>query len=240
MIELIELAASTDKEICGVVFKDGTYKVMENIADDPFNNFEINVDEIIPIFDDVDAIFHSHPCGTPYLTAHDLITMRSLNKDFILIVGGEIKRFHPHACLIGRKFKYGKHDCAKLVEHAFQLGGHHWSDEPRGKYRDDIANEDKLVAGMKRNNYVQVKLKEVKEGDIILITSSGAADHMLLYIGNHQVIHHAATMLSVRDYIGEEVMRCVHSVWRNPEWEDWMLDAIKEDFKTYDYSKILR
>lgn len=68
-IYLQYLANRTDEEVCGVVYADGRIVELPNtFCGDKHLGFDMEVD----LEEDIVALWHSHPGGTPQPTADDL------------------------------------------------------------------------------------------------------------------------------------------------------------------------
>jgi proteasome lid subunit RPN8/RPN11 len=52
-------------EACGFILNDNTFIPTENIAENKLEYFTIDPREFLKYFEDIKAIFHSHPLGQP-------------------------------------------------------------------------------------------------------------------------------------------------------------------------------
>lgn len=120
------VAARSDLEQCGVVYKDGRFELRDNIHPEPRTNFRL--DSRCLHWPDVAAIWHSHPEGPTFPSLADQEAQRRSALPWIITAkegdgwttftfGGE-----PEA-LLGRQFRIGVTDCAQLVADAMELAG---------------------------------------------------------------------------------------------------------------------
>jgi len=75
------------------------------------------------------------------------------------------------------------------------------------------------------------RARDLQPGDVILTEFDGLASHVLLYLGNGEMLHHAFGQLSRRDGYGPYWQRHTHSIWRHRQWQPEMLQAIKNDLE---------
>lgn len=75
MQSLLNLVNPEGDEVCGVILKDGTVEVRQNLHHDPRDNFAMDCSD----FDDLNivATFHTHPRSSPNLTVADYRAFRS-------------------------------------------------------------------------------------------------------------------------------------------------------------------
>ncbi|WP_250578885.1 NlpC/P60 family protein [Neisseria subflava] len=65
--------------------------------------------------------------------------------------------------------------------------------------------------------------------DVILTSYGGHANHAALYLGDGQILHHAYNQLSRREPFNQWWSERIDGVWRLPEFEPEMLQAVEND-----------
>jgi proteasome lid subunit RPN8/RPN11 len=63
------------KEVCGVVYKDGQVCPFANTAADPVKGFDM---EMLVDPEEVAAVYHSHPSGSPFPSVQDMAGIQQL------------------------------------------------------------------------------------------------------------------------------------------------------------------
>ena len=87
-----------------------------------------------------------------------------------------------------------------------------------------------LLAHAETAGFVQV-FDELQPGDVVLTTHRGLVSHAAIYIGNNELLHHAYEQLSRREPYGDYWRNQTHSVWRHPQWQPEMIQAILNDLE---------
>lgn len=195
-------------EMCGII-SDGIFIPVDNIHEEPEDNFTLNPVQIAPYFGKIDAIIHSH---TRDIKAHEVFDLRTPSYADIqgqkktnvpwLIVGTEgynvteplvIPRVRNEDYL-ERPFIWYMNDCYSLVQdyYWFELG----IDLPDHKAEKDFANirrrdglfDDYIQEyGFEEFNPFNV---ELEKGDILLLDNGGyTRNHLGIYSGDGYVIH---------------------------------------------------
>lgn len=219
-------------ELCGfvVLHKEKLrFFVVSNVAENPQESFEIgNADwRVAESRGEIVAIVHSHPNGEPFLSGADRQMQIQTGLPWILAVGGRLKQFRCCPHLRGRVFEYGKADCGALIRDAFMLMGVDLPDHKRGDIDDD-AEHEYLRKHFERVGFVRVS-DGLRGGDVILTSYGGHANHAALYLGDGQILHHAYNQLSRREPFNQWWSERIDSVWRLPEFEPEMLQAVEND-----------
>lgn len=219
-------------ELCGfvVLHKDNLrFSVASNVAENPQESFEIgNTDWVLAESrGEIVAVVHSHPNGEPFLSGADRQMQIQTGLPWILAVGGKLKQFRCCPHLRGRVFEYGKADCGALIRDAFMLMGVDLPDHERGDIDDD-AEHEYLRKHFERVGFVRVS-DGLRGGDVILTSYGGHANHAALYLGDGQILHHAYNQLSRREPFNQWWSERIDSVWRLPEFEPEMLQAVEND-----------
>lgn len=199
------------KESCGIILNDNTYIPLKNIAQDPFNYFEIDPNIWIK-YENITAIVHSHPNGKPILSTADRQMQLATGLEWWLVCNGEITKFRCMPHLLGREFEHGKTDCYAIFRDCYALSG---IDFPDFKRENDwwLNGENLYLDLLPKYDFVQVD--DLQLGDIVLIcTGSDVPNHSAVYIGDQYIVHHSPQRLSKRDLFNGYWLKNVHSFWR--------------------------
>ncbi|SUO95285.1 NlpC/P60 family protein [Suttonella ornithocola] len=227
----IEHAAQyPNEEICGIMVGDKYYPA-KNTAKDKKNNFRIAKKDWRA---DATAIVHSHPDGYRYLSTADRQQQVLTGLPYHLIAGGECYVYRCCPLLRGREFVYGKADCYALLRDAYMLAG---IDLPE-RQRTDIESDSKAERfknELPTGSFFVVS--DLQPGDIMLSNVGGHANHVGVYLGDDQVLHHPAGQLSRIEPVGSGWMRYVESIWRHPEMSAEKVEAIKNDLEAYTWQR---
>lgn len=221
------------QEICGAIAdihdKGRRFFAIDNIAENPEETFEMNPKgwQALAADGEIVAVVHSHPNGEPFLSGADRQMQIQTGLPWILAVGGRLKQFRCCPHLRGRVFEYGKADCGALIRDAFMLMGFDLPDHERGDIDDD-AEYEYLRKHFERVGFVRVS-DGLRGGDVILTSYGGHANHAALYLGDGQILHHAYNQLSRREPFNQWWSERIDSVWRLPEFEPEMLQAVEND-----------
>lgn len=221
------------QEMCGAIAdihdKGRRFFAIDNIAENPEETFEMNPKgwQALAADGEIVAVVHSHPNGEPFLSGADRQMQIQTGLPWILAVGGRLKQFRCCPHLRGRVFEYGKADCGALICDAFMLMGVDLPDHKRGDIDDD-AEHEYLRKHFERVGFVRVS-DGLRGGDVILTSYGGHANHAALYLGDGQILHHAYNQLSRREPFNQWWSERIDSVWRLPEFEPEMLQAVEND-----------
>ena len=221
------------EEMCGVVIRTQDFRTrflpMENVSENSKETFEISQKDWVDAesLGEIIAVVHSHPNGEPFLSGADRQMQIQTGLPWILAVGRRLKQFRCCPHLRGRVFEYGKADCGALIRDAFMLMGFDLPDHIRGDIDDD-AEHEYLRKHFERVGFVRVS-DGLRGGDVILTSYGGHANHAALYLGDGQILHHAYNQLSRREPFNQWWAERIDSVWRLPEFEPEMLQAIEND-----------
>ena len=70
---------------------------------------------------------------------------------------------------------------------------------------------------------------DMQPGDVLLTALGGVVNHAAFYLGDGQILHHAYDYLSRREPYNGYWRDCTHSVWRFPQWQPEMMQAVEND-----------
>ena len=201
--ELIKQAtfASYPNEMCGFLTEQ-SFIAVPNIADDPAKTFKISLEDQSKWFKDATAIVHSH-CRAPRTpeildlrtpSVSDVKGQKATNIPW-LIVGCEsytvseplqIPRVRSNEYL-NRRFMWFVNDCYTLVQdwYYFELGITLKDYVLDAEYTDIRRLADLFTPYIADYGFVEVNLKELQRGDLLLVDNMGFANnHLIIYTGN--------------------------------------------------------
>ncbi|ULJ68209.1 C40 family peptidase [Wielerella bovis] len=223
--------SAAPQEMCGLLVAlplGLEYLPCRNVAENPCEQFEIAPDDWLDAAQHgvIVAVVHSHPRGEMFLSGADRQAQVLSGLPWILAVSGCLKIFAPVPHLRSRAFVYDAADCYRLVQDAYHLAGIDLLDVPRVDIDRDVGRFDELV---ERAGFERVPMPQA--GDIVLTShrGDGKSDHIALYLGDGQILHHAAGQLSRREPFGAWWQRHTTGFWRHRQWQPEMMAAIDAD-----------
>jgi len=207
------------QECCGfIIILNGREIYFEcvNEADDPTSDFYISGEQFARAEElgEMVAVVHSHPNTTSVPSQCDLTMCEALGLEWHIVsvllddvtkepVSKDIRSFKPsgyQAPYVGRVFTYGVLDCHTLMydyfkrEYGIELirpdSKNHWWDNGQDLYMENFE-----VGG-----FVDVLDRKLQVGDVIFMQlRSQKTNHVGVYVGNGQMLHHVSGRLSSRD-----------------------------------------
>lgn len=222
----IENARHANEETCGLIIRASggiEFHPCENIAINPFDNFEIDpiqadaihsLGEIVYTVHSHHAINHIH-----HLSCFDRwAQFDNKDGDWLLIkpdLSYEI--YEPIKNFRGRDFVDGVYDCLTIIRDFFNMCGcdikdyqrvQGWWDNGENYYLDELP----------KAGFVQVDKVDLREGDVMLFNyASAVPNHAGIYIGSNQFLHHMTDRKSELRGIDKFWLKFCHSIWRKPE-----------------------
>lgn len=216
------------KEACGLVVvikRKLTYWPADNIAAEPTEDFILDPAAYRAAEDagDIVGIVHSHttqpvdpsPCDVASCHAHGLPWY------VVQAAQGTWSHIEPQdgpLPLAGRPWVWGATDCWTLVHDWYAEQG---LDLPRFAHPDTPeAFEDCPIfdAHWPEAGFVEVRLSEVRYGDMILMNMRGkAGNHVGVIVDDGLLLHHARGCISGREPYTEWLQKCTERVLRHPE-----------------------
>ena len=217
-------------EMCGII-TENIFVPIDNVHENPEDNFTLNPVQIAPFFGKIDAIIHSHTRAIDKTEILDLRTpsyadvlgQKKTNIPW-LIVGTEGVTVTPPLTIpriknnnyIERPFIWFMNDCYSLVQdyYWFELGidlPDHKADKDFTtiRRRDGLFDNYIQEYGFEEYNPLTV---EFLKGDIFLLDNGGAIrNHLGIYTGDGYVLHQ--DMLSRREPV-ENFAYKIHKVLR--------------------------
>lgn len=226
MREIIRYCNQFDEEAGGII-KAGFFTPLENIADDPINNFEFDIDD----WAEVEAIVHSHPNSDQFLSPLDRKMQVNTGVEWWIVHQDKIHKYKPVPLLRGREFEYGKSDCGTLIEDAYHLMGIDLGRAKRIDLEQD-ADNGVVIKRLKEIGFSQVR--DLKPGDLVVTSSQAEGNHLMLFIDEDNVLHHSFNQLSKRVAYNYLIERRTHSIWRHKDFQAPMIQAVINDMRASD------
>lgn len=183
-------------EGCGVVVA-GEFIPLKNKSKNPTGECEVDASVFVQY--DVQAFIHSHTKSDNRPSLLDTIAWRRHAVVFgILSCDGErvssirwMDENNPEP-LIGRHFIYGYHDCGSLVRDWFWMErGIRIPDFDRDpEWKPGLPHKDLYTDIIKPAGFAEVPLKDLKAGDVLLMSLAGPhAHHAAVYLGDGKILH---------------------------------------------------
>ncbi|HGB2777879.1 TPA: C40 family peptidase [Salmonella enterica subsp. enterica serovar Rissen] len=234
MQELLDYAASSQDEVCGLILDGDRLFRCRNAHPEPGKHFRISDDDWLAAEEagEVTAVFHSHPQNVPFLSGSDRQMQEVTGLPWWLACAGRIMKFRPVPLLLGRKFKHGVMDCYTLFRDAYHLCGIDLPDFERtnGWW---LRGENLYLNNMPLNGFRQVSTGEAQPGDVIIRQPFPGADpcHAMILLDENMVLHHDhAGHLSRREPMRPAYVKQMHSIWRHEQCSSLNLLAVYADF----------
>jgi len=218
--------AEFPRESCGlllVVKGRQKYWPCKNVADTPGDYFMLDPEDYAAAEDagEIIAVIHSHPASRPVPSMADQVACNRSGLPWYIcnpltFEWGEALPNDFKPPLIGREYCWGSLDCWTLVrdwyKEEWDLNLPDWKRPSRPDW-EDAPRFDELY---EQAGFRQVSLREMQVGDALLMSiSSDKLNHVAVYVGNQQVLHHLTNRLSSRDLLGEWLLKCTGKVLRH-------------------------
>ncbi len=233
MQELLDYAASSQDEVCGLIIDGTRLFPCRNIHPSPESNFRIGDGDWLAAEreGEVTAVFHSHPMNSPVLSGADRRAQVVTGLPWWLACNGALRKFRPVPHLLGRRFQHGVTDCYTLFRDAYHLAG---VDLPDFERTDGwwLRGENLYIKNMAANGFHPVPASDAQPGDVIIRQPFPGADpcHAMILLESGKVLHHdCAGHLSRREDYRLAFMRQTHSIWRHERCSDLNLAGIYAD-----------
>ncbi|MDM3290149.1 C40 family peptidase [Citrobacter sp. Ce105] len=234
MQELLEYAASSQDEVCGLILDGDRLFRCRNEHPEPGKHFRISDDDWLKAEEvgDVVAVFHSHPQNVPFLSGADRQMQGITGLPWWLASAGRIMKFRPVPFLLGRRFEHGVMDCYTLFRDAYHLCGINLPNFERANGWW-LRGENLYLKNMPLHGFHQVSPGEAQPGDVIIRQPFPGADpcHAMILLEDNMVLHHDhAGHLSRREAMRPAYVKQMHSIWRHEQCSSLNLQAIYADF----------
>lgn len=204
------------REACGLVLlKHGKlrYWPCQNLASEPEQMFVINPDDWVAAEDtnaQVVWVIHSHPRTSPEPSQADRVACEAWGLPWAICnpqTGGwgECRPVGYRAPLLGREWVWGVTDCWALVRDWYQ-------DVLKIELRDwerpisvhDFNQDPMFSKCFAETGFRELKPDEdLKVGDLVVMSiAAPTLNHIGVYVGKQQILHHLAGRLSCVDMFG--------------------------------------
>jgi proteasome lid subunit RPN8/RPN11 len=219
--------AEYPREACGLVL-NGAYVPVDNLAENPRENFMIAVAETMR--PGVQAIVHSHPDGDPWPSAEDMagqiatalpwgvLTVGSGGAGSVLWWGPGV----PRPPLIGRDFRHGpsgsdgRGDCYALIRDWFaEERGIELMEFPRADrwWSDEERLQNLYLDNFGKAGFEEIGIEEIQPGDVVLArVMSRVPNHGGIVLANGLVLHHLTHRLSRTEPLGPWMRHVTHAL----------------------------
>lgn len=219
------------EECCGVVVRKGRKQIVVRAEnehpDDKTKYFKIPAQtykDCVKKYDEIIAIYHSHPDGPGNFTYHDIAVSEVLEVPIIMMEwpkGNYI--FHSpkqggNIPYTQRPFILGILDCYTLMRDYFRREltielpalqvPYEWWKKGENLYLDNIEKFARRIPG----------IKDLKKNDVILMCiEADVPEHGAIYTGDGKILHHMMGKLSRHSVYSRFYQERTHSIWRHNE-----------------------
>lgn len=200
------------REACALLVEEkGTAKEMvlvcKNLAEQN-DRFTIAPDDYLAAskVGKILAVIHSHVFKPSFPSAEDKISCAAsgLPWHIVSVPAGTWNSMEPGVLdrpLIGRPFAYGVLDCYVLVQDYYREKlGVEIKDFDHGEFGWWDKGEEKFSkSNCEEAGFTEVSIAELEKNDVLLMQIHGKAiNHLAIYLGNDQILHHLTNRLSAR------------------------------------------
>jgi proteasome lid subunit RPN8/RPN11 len=223
---------NANEEICGFVYHSLSELYIypcKNIADDKSLDFEISSEDYIICKNKgkILFIYHSHTAASTFgasFTPADIELADEIELPIRVysITEDKWQEYIPKEykiSLIGQPFLWGEKDCFGLVRTFLrQEKGIYIGDYSRDKTFQNNNNNQILENIEKEGYYSTNSTCLLMRHDILLFTSGKLnVQHMAVYMGNSQILHHPLNMLSNIEPMNQRTLDRLKYVFRHKE-----------------------
>lgn len=113
-----------------------------------------------------------------------------------------------------KDFKIGENDCFSLIRNYYKNNKKiNISDYNRDeKWAEKTPNI--ILDNFKKEGFVKVDYKDIKEDDIIVFNINGILSHFSIYLGNNFILHHPRNEKSLISEITEPLQKRIGAIFR--------------------------
>ena len=214
-------------ESCGLVALIGgekKYWPCKNLANENFDYFIMDPEDYADCEDhgEILALVHSHPNGSAYPSETDLAGCEFSGLEWH-IFSLEMDSWHssrPNGwkpdSLYGRQWSWGNMDCWALIcdyyKEKLNIKLKKW---PRPKTIKKFAENPYFEKVLSGSGFYEIDFKDIKENDILLMEGIyKQLNHVALYIGEQNILHHVIGKLSCREIFDLEYQKITKKVFR--------------------------
>lgn len=209
------------KESCGLIVAKGNqvvYKPCRNLSDIK-DQFILDPIDYASVDGEIRAIVHSHADidSTPSEADKNACNQSNLPWIIVSYPNKTVTRLLPekYQSLIGREWDYPNWDCYQLAKDYYYEKGIDLPDFERGDFEWFKSGDNKILANLDLARFEQVKLSDIKEGDLLLFSmGSRVINHIGIYYGSGVVLHHPSNQLSRREPLNDSLLKRLTMVVR--------------------------
>lgn len=216
------------REACGllVVIKGRErYWRCANLAPTPEDFFVLCPDDYAKAEEagEVVAVIHSHPKSSPDPSDADRVACHKSGLRWYIVNPGtkawaELEPRDYKQPLIGRQWVWGISDCWTLVRDWYQeTWGLNLPDWERPLDMFGFNSDPMFDRCWQEAGFVEVPLASMQVGDALLLSLDGSPglNHVAVYVGDQQILHHLRGRLSSRDVFGGYYLKQTGRVLRH-------------------------
>jgi proteasome lid subunit RPN8/RPN11 len=203
-------------ESCGLVLQRYgklRYFRCSNVADEPEETFVVDPDDWVAAEDtgsEVVCIIHSHPKTPAEPSQADRVSCERWGIPWAIVnpqtgAWGQCEPCGYRAPLLGRQWGWGATDCWALVRDWYQeVLGIELRDWPRPASTREFNEQPMFASCFAQTGFRELLPEEdLKVGDLIVMSiAAPTLNHIGVYVGNQQILHHLSGRLSGRDLYG--------------------------------------
>lgn len=217
-------------ECCGLLVNSGDkYKIIpcQNISDDKLNSFIIAPKDYVLATKSgqIIAFYHSHTSKFHEKDFTILDKLNSINHKLPIImynfIDDQFKIFDESEIdyqYIGLKFQYNVNDCLSLVEKYYK-NEFNIILPIYDRNENTIENNPYIfIENMEKYGFQEIdKNIELKNGDIIINNSLKGPTHLMIYVGNNQILHNKFNSYSTVELYNNLYKQYTYKIIRHKE-----------------------